>query len=116
MARRALDDVSLAVRAGEIVGIAGVSGNGQEALAELLSRPAYGRRRNGVGRRNARCRPNPRAWIAAGVARIPEDRHAVGVVGDFAVWENAIAERLSKAVRERGAAAPLGARESTRAR
>ena len=34
---RMLDDVSLAVRAGEIVGIAGVSGNGQEALAELLS-------------------------------------------------------------------------------
>jgi simple sugar transport system ATP-binding protein len=36
----------------------------------------------------------PRAWVAARVARIPEDRHAVGVVGDLAVWENAIAERL----------------------
>jgi len=36
----------------------------------------------------------PRAWIAAGVARIPEDRHSVGVIGDLAVWENVVSERL----------------------
>jgi len=35
---------------------------------------------------------NPRDWIAARVARIPEDRHAVGVVGDLPLWENALAE------------------------
>ncbi len=35
---------------------------------------------------------DPRAWIAAGVARIPEDRHAVGTIGDLPLWENAIAE------------------------
>jgi simple sugar transport system ATP-binding protein len=35
----------------------------------------------------------PRAWVAAGVARIPEDRHGVGLVGPLPLWENAIAER-----------------------
>src|SRR6185295_7706166 len=35
----------------------------------------------------------PAAWVRAGVARIPEDRHAVGVVGDLPLWENAILER-----------------------
>ena len=35
------------------------------------------------------------AWVAAGVARIPEDRHAVGVVGDLPLWENAVLERYA---------------------
>ena len=35
------------------------------------------------------------AWLVTqGVARIPEDRHGVGVVGDLSVWENAVSERL----------------------
>jgi ABC-type uncharacterized transport system ATPase subunit len=35
------------------------------------------------------------AWLVTqGVARMPEDRHAVGVVGDLPVWENAVSERL----------------------
>jgi general nucleoside transport system ATP-binding protein len=36
----------------------------------------------------------PAQLVAQGVARIPEDRHAVGVVGDLPVWENAVSERL----------------------
>ena len=91
----ALDDVSLALRAGEIVGIAGVSGNGQQALADVLS----GLRAPDSGSVTlaGRVMPaDPRAWIGAAVARIPEDRHAVGVIGDFSVWENAIAERYRK--------------------
>jgi general nucleoside transport system ATP-binding protein len=35
-----------------------------------------------------------RDWVDAGVARVPEDRHAVGAVGDLPLWENAVAERL----------------------
>ena len=89
---RELDDVSLGIRAGEIVGIAGVSGNGQEALAELLS--GLRSPKSGTVMIAGHAMPaDPRAWIAAGVARIPADRHAVGIVGDFSVWENAIAER-----------------------
>ncbi len=37
----------------------------------------------------------PRDWVRVGVARIPEDRHAVGVVGDLPVWENAVLERVA---------------------
>ena len=112
--RQLLTDVSLAVRAGEIVGIAGVSGNGQEALAELLSglrTPAKG----SVTLAGSAMQADPRAWIAAGVARIPADRHAVGVVGDFAVWENAIAERYRKPFASAGLLRRNAARSYARA-
>ena len=88
-----LREVSLQLRAGEITAIAGVSGNGQVALAELLC----GTRRATAGRVELMGRalpPEPARLVARGVARIPEDRHAVGVVGDLPVWENAVSERL----------------------
>jgi simple sugar transport system ATP-binding protein len=91
--RDRLDAVSLQLRAGEIVAIAGVSGNGQVALAELLSgtRRAIGGSVTLMGRALP---PSPAALVLRGVARIPEDRHAVGVIGDLPVWENAVSERL----------------------
>jgi ABC-type uncharacterized transport system ATPase subunit len=91
----ALDEVSFTVHAGEILGIVGVSGNGQAALGALLSglaAPASGRLTlegreiGGLG---------PRAFIAEGIGRIPEDRHAEGVVGELTVWENGVLERLA---------------------
>jgi simple sugar transport system ATP-binding protein len=88
----ALDAVSLALRAGEITAIAGVSGNGQQALADVLfgmRAPDAGSIRI-VGREMA---PRAAAYVSAGVARIPEDRHGVGLVGPLPLWENAIAER-----------------------
>ena len=91
--RERLDNVSLTMRAGEIVAIAGVSGNGQAALAELLC----GVRVASSGRvtlQGAALPATPAKLSVAGVARIPEDRHAVGVVGDLPVWENAVSERL----------------------
>jgi len=92
-ARERLEQVSLTLRAGEIVAIAGVSGNGQVALAEVLC----GTRRitQGEMRLLGRTYPTqPSVLVQQGVARIPEDRHAVGVVGDLPVWENAVSERL----------------------
>jgi ABC-type uncharacterized transport system ATPase subunit len=92
--RAALDGVSLALHAGEIVAIAGVAGNGQQALAELL----FGLRQLDAGELRLQGRAMPArasAWVQAGVARIPEDRHAVGVVGDLPVWENAVLERFT---------------------
>ena len=89
-----LVDIDLALRAGEIVAIAGVAGNGQQALAELLC----GLRAPDAGRLELQGQAmpaRPRAWVRSGVARIPEDRHAVGVVGDFSVWENAVLERYA---------------------
>ena len=91
--RERLGDLSLGLRAGEIVAIAGVSGNGQVALAELLC----GTRRATSGRIAFMGRPlsgHPAELVAQGVARIPEDRHGVGLVGDLPVWENAVSERL----------------------
>ena len=88
-----LDHIELTVGAGEIVAIAGVAGNGQHALAELLSGTLAPQRGMVMLAGNALA-AQPREWITARAARIPEDRHAVGVIGDLAVWENAISERL----------------------
>ncbi len=82
---------SFDVQRGEIFGVAGVSGNGQAQLADVLCgllAPAGGEIRV-AGRALA---ATPRAFIAAGVARVPEDRAAVGVIGDLAIWENAVSE------------------------
>jgi simple sugar transport system ATP-binding protein len=92
--RDALTDVDLELRAGEILGIAGVSGNGQATLARLLSglTPATG------GALRLDGRPieahDARAMIRAGLARIPEDRHRDGIVGAMTVAENLVIEEI----------------------
>jgi simple sugar transport system ATP-binding protein len=88
-----LRGLSLTLRAGEITAIAGVSGNGQAALAELLT----GMRSATAGTATLQGKPLPQtpgALVQQGVARIPEDRHGTGVVGDLPQWENAVSERL----------------------
>ncbi len=87
-----LKALSLDLRAGQITGLAGVSGNGQAALADLVSgliRPGSGMMElNGVPVAGW----TPRAAIGAGVARIPEDRHKTGTIADFTLTENAVLE------------------------
>jgi simple sugar transport system ATP-binding protein len=88
-----LKDVSLAIAAGEILGIAGVSGNGQGQLAQVLSgvsEPSGGE----ILVDGAVLGGHVPSVVARGVARVPEDRQAVGVVGDLPVWENLCAEAL----------------------
>lgn len=84
----ALRDVSLEVRGGEIVGVAGVSGNGQRELAEVLA----GLRRATGGRvllDGKDVTESPvRQRIAAGEAYIPEERMRDGAIRDFTVQEN----------------------------
>ncbi len=95
--QKQLDDASLSLHEGEIIGIAGVSGNGQSTLADLLSglvRPASGSVRY-LDQTVEDWRPA--AMVERGIARIPEDRHAVGLVGDMSVMENVIAERYRAA-------------------
>lgn len=88
-----LNDVSLTLRAGEIVGVAGVSGNGQSELIDVLSgllQPAVGSMAL-VGQTF-----EPGKWLdphtarALGLAHVPEDRHARALVMDFVAWESAV--------------------------
>jgi ABC-type uncharacterized transport system ATPase subunit len=109
--RERLADVSLELRAGEITAIAGVSGNGQLALAELLC----GLRSLDAGSvllQGEPLRANPAWLVRHGVARIPEDRHGTGVVGDLPVWENAVSERLRSPAFSHG---PFVRRQAARA-
>jgi simple sugar transport system ATP-binding protein len=88
-----LDAISFEVREGEILGIVGVSGNGQATLGRLVSglaRPTSGTLRLGDEEMG---RLSPRALVRAGVGRIPEDRHAEGAIGELSIWENAVLER-----------------------
>jgi simple sugar transport system ATP-binding protein len=89
----AVRDVSFDVRTGEILGVAGVSGNGQTELAEVLSgmrAPTEGRVT--VGGRDVTAAA-PAEVTAAGVGRIPENRRA-SVVGDLSVAYNLVLEEL----------------------
>ena len=88
-----LDGVSLELRAGEIVGIAGVSGNGQSELLDVLAgmrTPLQGELVVGD------TRFDPAHWLDTaeardlGIAHVPEDRHARGLVLPFALWESAV--------------------------
>ncbi len=93
---RALDDkgipalrgVSLTVRAGEIVAIAGVAGNGQRELAEVVCglRPVVAGEIEVDGRPLANA--SPLEAIRAGVAYIPEDRTGTGTAPNLSVAEN----------------------------
>ncbi|MDQ7070579.1 MAG: ABC transporter ATP-binding protein [Rhodobacterales bacterium] len=93
-ARESLRSADLTVHAHEIVGIAGVSGNGQSALAALLSGLATPDSGEMVINGTEVRRASPSAMIAHGVGRIPEDRHHDGVVGAMNVAENLVIERL----------------------
>ncbi|MGC9446892.1 ABC transporter ATP-binding protein [Cereibacter johrii] len=86
-----LKGVSLTLRAGEILGIAGVAGNGQSELLELLGGIAQGTGRvrlNGTELDLSGRGCNGRARRAAGIAHVPEDRQHLGMILDFAAWEN----------------------------
>ncbi len=85
----ALKDVSFQVRAGEIVGIAGVDGNGQSELIACMTglrKPAGGTVR--VNGKDLTAR-SPKEVREAGVGHIPEDRQRRGLVLDFSISENA---------------------------
>ena len=92
--RSHLRGATLEVHAHEIVGVVGVAGNGQQALLDL----ACGLRAPQTGTAHLRGqrvdKPRHAKLRTAGLARIPEDRHREGVVGDLALWHNAIIEDL----------------------
>jgi simple sugar transport system ATP-binding protein len=84
----ALRKLSLTVHAGEIVGVAGVAGNGQRELAEIIGgiRPWFGGAVEVGGRLIGD--GTPAEMIAAGIAYVPEDRRAIGSAPNLSVTEN----------------------------
>ncbi|WP_417686789.1 ABC transporter ATP-binding protein [Roseibium sp.] len=99
--RDALHSVDLQLLSGEILGIAGVSGNGQGTLAKVISgliAPLSGTMEldgQPLGQTDAR------KMIDAGIARIPEDRHKDGIVGAMSVAENLAIETIRKPENQR---------------
>lgn len=89
----AVRGISLDVRCGEVLGIAGVSGNGQTELVEVLT----GMRRPDAGTVTVAgvelAGAGPSRMVAAGVGRIPEDRHA-SLVPELSVAYNLVLERI----------------------
>ncbi|HZA60434.1 MAG TPA: ABC transporter ATP-binding protein [Actinomycetota bacterium] len=86
----AVDDVSLQVRRWEVVGVAGVQGNGQTELVEALTglRPVAAGRVV-IGGKDL-TGASPRQVFESGVAHVPEDRIHDGLVGDFTVADNLV--------------------------
>ena len=104
--KNCLQDVSFNVRRGEIFGIAGVSGNGQSELLEVLSGISVidtGRVVIGTTEMNADNPATPAEVKELGLAHIPEDRHAVGLILPFTA-----AEAAMLGYEERGAASNSG--------
>jgi simple sugar transport system ATP-binding protein len=90
---RRVKDVSLTVKAGEILGIAGVAGNGQSELLEVLGGYADGTgslRVNGTEVPLSGQGSDGQSRRAAGIAHVPEDRQREGLIMDFAAWENSV--------------------------
>lgn len=92
--RTSLKRTNLTIHEHEIVGVAGVSGNGQSVLAKLISglaEPDSGELL--IDGKNIKYF-SPQEMQSLGVGRIPEDRHHDGVIGAMSVAENLIIERL----------------------
>jgi general nucleoside transport system ATP-binding protein len=98
----ALHDISFDVTRGEVVGIAGVAGNGQRQLGEVLTglrAPDSGSLRlAGVDMAGKK----PRDFIRAGVGHIPEDRWNTGLVKGQPIWVNAVLKSYTSQGLRRG--------------
>ena len=100
--RTVLDDVSFAINAGEVLGIAGVEGNGQAELVEAM----MGIRPLAAGEIRLRDQ-DVRGWSTrrrreSGIGYIPEDRHRQGMLLEATLWENRILGHQTRAPNARG--------------
>ncbi len=111
----ALRNVSLTVHSGEIVGVAGVAGNGQRELAEVICglRPLTAGTIEVAGERMTHL--TARRMIDAGVAYVPEDRNTTGSAPNLSVAENLILKSYRKAEMGAGPFLDLTAVERTAA-
>ncbi|ACU95614.1 ABC transporter ATP-binding protein [Saccharomonospora viridis] len=118
--RAVLDDVSLTVRAGEVLGIAGVEGNGQTELVEAIMgmrKAATGRIElvDAEGRTRDLTKLGTLARREAGIGYIAEDRHRHGLLLNRSLWMNRIlGYQTRKPVSNGRILDPAAAREDTR--
>jgi simple sugar transport system ATP-binding protein len=94
--RRVLEHINLTIRSREILGVVGVSGNGQGPLAQVAGgflTPSTG---DSLLFGDSIARSNAMRDTAGRVGRIPDDRHALGLVSDMAIWENAILDTSNR--------------------
>lgn len=99
----ALKDISFTIRAGEILGIAGVAGNGQRKLTEVITGLDKADSGSVVIKGKNMTNRTPLDLIQAGVSHIPPDRIAMGIVGDMSVASNLVMkEYRSEPVVKRG--------------
>jgi simple sugar transport system ATP-binding protein len=109
---QSVSQVSFQVRAGEILGVAGVQGNGQTELCEAIMglRPATGSvRLNG----HDLSRASTRERLRSGIGYVPEDRQEDGLVGDFSVAENLVLDVYDRPPYANGLAMNLDAIRDT---
>ena len=86
----ALQGIDLRLHEGEIVGLAGVDGNGQKELAEVLAGVRRAERGSVILAGRDVVNQRPRDILNAGMYQVPADRHAVGLIMDFDVMRNFI--------------------------
>jgi ABC-type uncharacterized transport system ATPase subunit len=90
--RLLLKQITFAARAGEILAFAGVDGNGQSELIEILTGLRTAAQGSLILEGRDITNQTPRQIINSGVAHIPEDRQKRGLVLDFTIWENVLLE------------------------
>lgn len=85
-----VDELSLEVKAGEILGVAGIDGNGQSELVEALT--GLRKSESGSIKINGQevFNKKPKEMFTSGIKNIPEDRHKRGLILDFSVAENMV--------------------------
>lgn len=88
-----LNAIDLSVRSGEVLGIAGVAGNGQQELSELATGLLHASNGKVIVKGHSLNSAHPIDFIKNGVSHIPADRGAMGVVGDMSVSENLVMKK-----------------------
>ena len=91
-----LKDISMQIHKGEVLGVAGIDGNGQSELASLVTgliKPESGKVMGLDGSEIALFSPS--AFIDSGLGNIPEDRNKMGLVGDMTIAENLVLKQTT---------------------
>ena len=97
-----LSDITMDIRPGEIVGIAGVDGNGQTQLAQIITGVIAPE--DGIFKLNGEqvTKFDPLSFIEKGVAHVPEDRNLQGLIGDMSIADNLVLKATEKPMFSKG--------------